>query len=78
MSSMNYVKTEVPTDDEVVEALRSFNGPVTAYELFEKLYKNHQNRSDCQLAIQRAEERGRIEFLKDWKLQVVEEELEAA
>ena len=61
--------SEIPSDNEVVAALRTLNGQVTAVELCDLLARTHPRR-DCQLAIQRAIERGKIRVGKNWILSV--------
>jgi len=66
---MDMQRREIPSDREVVEALASFGRLVTALELCDELAKTHPRR-DCQLAIQRAVERGLIAVNKGWQLSV--------
>jgi hypothetical protein len=63
---------EIPTDDTVVAALSVLEkkGKVTALQLCEELVKKKYPRRDCQLAIQRTAERGRIIIEHDWSLTV--------
>jgi hypothetical protein len=59
---------EVPSDDEVVEALASIGGRATALDLCNTLVAAGNDRGDSQLAIQRAAERGTIAVESDWTL----------
>lgn len=63
---------EIPSDDEVVNALDDLGGRATAVELCDLLAKGHPRR-DCQLAIQRAAERGRLHWEHDWALTINKE-----
>ena len=68
---------EIPSDPEVVEALQRLGGQATAAVLCEELVKAGHPRRDCQLAIQRASERGRVVVASDWTLRLPEEALAA-
>lgn len=68
---MDYL--EIPTDDEVVDALKMMGGSQTARALCDKLVALGHPRRDSQLAIQRATERGRLLVAKDWILSVAED-----
>ena len=59
---------EIPSDDQVVEALERLNGHATAIELRDTLMADNHSKSRCELAIQRAADRGRIHILRDWTL----------
>jgi hypothetical protein len=61
---------EIPSDEQVVGALNRLNGLATAKALCDELVDQGHPRRDSQLAIQRAAERGHIEFGADWKLHV--------
>lgn len=67
---MAYV--EIPSDEQVVEALKGLKRKATAVELCEALVAAGHPRPDSQLAIQRAIERKRISVGSDWKLSIVE------
>jgi hypothetical protein len=60
--------TEIPSDEEVVAALRALGGHASARSLCDKLVAEGHPRRDSQLAIQRAAERGRLTVAKDWTL----------
>ena len=64
--------SEIPSDDEVVGALGALGGRATAAELCDRLALDHPRR-DCQLAIQRAAERGRLQWEHDWALTIAKE-----
>ena len=64
---------EVPTDDQVVEALAALGDGVSARKLCDALVADGHPRPDSQLAIQRATERGRVAVGQDWTLSVVRE-----
>lgn len=68
---------EIPSDEEVVAALQLIGVGATADVLCNELAKAHPVR-DCQLAIQRAVERGKIAVSKDWRLTVTGREMAAA
>lgn len=68
---MNYL--EIPSDDEVVEALRTLQGHTTASSLCNRLVADGHPRRDSQLAIQRATERGRLVVNADWTLSLAKE-----
>lgn len=63
---------EIPSDDEVVSALDELGGRATAAVLCDRLAQDHPRR-DCQLAIQRAAERGRLQWEHDWALTITKE-----
>lgn len=70
---------EVPSDEEVVATLASFpDGRATAVELCRALISAGHPERQSQLAIQRAAERRRVHFLKDWTLSTHPEVAEAA
>lgn len=70
---------EVPSDDQVVAALKKLGDGVTARALCMELVlvAGHPVRQS-QLAIQRAAERGRIQVNDDWTLSALVEEAMAA
>lgn len=56
---------EVPSDQDVFNALVRLGGSATASMLCDELVKSHPRR-ESQLAIQRASERGRINVDRNW------------
>lgn len=68
---MPYV--EIPSDEQVVAALRALGGHAVARVLCEKLVVDGHPRRDSQLAIQRAVERGRVSLGTDWVLSSVDQ-----
>ena len=68
---------EVPNDEQVVNALHGLGGPVTAMALCRALVASGHPIRQSQLAIQRAADRGRIQFNKDWTLSAAREVLAA-
>lgn len=69
--------TEIPSDDQVVEALRKLSGHATAVALCKALEDAGHPRRDSQLAIQRAAERGRLVLQPDWSVRVAQEAVAA-
>lgn len=67
---------EIPSDSEVVSALEALGGRATAVALCNLLAKDHPRR-DSQLAIQRAAERGRLQWEHDWTLTISKEAVAA-
>ncbi len=63
---------EIPTDDDVANALQKLNGHATAFDLCNKLVNDGHPRRESQLAIQRAVERHRLILQTDWSLRVAE------
>jgi hypothetical protein len=59
---------EIPSDDQVVEALEALNGSATALELRDRLMRDGHRQSRCELAIQRARVRGRIWIAHDLRI----------
>ncbi len=70
-------RNEIPSDNEVVDALNVLNGHASAVALCELLVRNGHDRADAQLAIQRATERRRLVINKDWTLSVALETVAA-
>lgn len=68
---------EVPSDDQVVAALRELGEHVTARRLCAALIDAGHPVRQSQLAIQRASERGRIHVHSDWTLSVAREAVAA-
>lgn len=68
---------EIPSDAEVVQALKDLGGHATAAELCDKLVSEKHPRRDSQLAIQRASERGLIVVGLDWTVSVAAEAVAA-
>lgn len=73
---MTYV--EIPSDDQVVEALAQLAGRATARALCEKLVVLGYPRPDSQIAIQRAIERDRVLLEANWMLSIPENADQAA
>ena len=69
---MDMSYNEIPSDDQVVQALRALDGRATALRLCERLVSDGHPRRDSQLAIQRAAERGFLTINSDWSLSVAE------
>lgn len=65
---------EIPSDDDVVAALRNLHGHATALVLRDALIATGHNKSRCELAIQRAADRGRIHVWRDWTLNLDQEQ----
>ena len=65
---------EIPSDDQVVEALKSLDGHATAVALRDHLREMGHSQSRCELAIQRAADRGRIFIQRDWTLSLQPEQ----
>ena len=74
---MTYVR-EVPSDDQVLEALRALNGKADALSLCRRLMDEGHPELQSQLAIQRTAERGKIIVDKDWTLSLPANEAVAA
>lgn len=71
---------EIPSDDEVVDALASINrsgARITARALCDNLVSRGHPVRESQIAIQRAAERGRILVNSDWSLSAIQETLAA-
>lgn len=67
------VNLEIPSDEQVVAALTELGGHATAVTLRDKLIGDGHNKSRCELAIQRAADRGKIFIWRDWTLSVIPE-----
>lgn len=65
---------EIPSDDDVVTVLQSIGGRATAIALRDNLIKTGHGKSRCELAIQRAADRGRIFIWRDWTLNLDREQ----
>ena len=74
---MAYVQ-EVPSDDEVLAALKALGGRADALALCEQLMSEGHPELQSQLAIQRTAERGKLLVERDWTLSVVPEQAVAA
>jgi hypothetical protein len=61
---------EVPSDDEVVQALVAMGGHADALQLCQRLMAAGHPELESQLAIQRAAERRRLQVNRDWTLSV--------
>lgn len=68
---------EIPSDDQVVAALRALGDNVTARALCMALISDGHPVRESQIAIQRAAERARILVNEDWTLSSVHEALAA-
>lgn len=68
---------EIPSDQDVIDALTECGGKATAVRLCEYLVSKKHPKKDSQLAIQRATERGKIRIMPDWSLEI-SREVEAA
>lgn len=68
---------EIPSDDEVVAALRELGDSVSARTLCNALINKGHPAHLSQVAIQRAAERGRIIVNNNWTLSVVQDALAA-
>lgn len=68
---------EVPSDNQVVEALHELGGHADALALCTQLMNSGHPRLQSQLAIQRAAERGRLSVNRDWTLSVALEAVAA-
>lgn len=64
---------EIPSDDEVVAALAELGRNATAIALRDALIASGHSKSRCELAIQRAADRGRLHIKRDWTLSLDEE-----
>lgn len=64
---------EIPTDEQVVKALKGLNGHATAVQLFRVLVAEGHPVLQTQLAIQRAADRGFIQINRDLSLSVAQE-----
>lgn len=64
---------EIPSDNDVVAALAALGGHATAIELRDALIANGHSKSRCELAIQRAADRGRLNIERDWTLSLDQE-----
>jgi hypothetical protein len=64
---------EIPSDDEVVAVLTGLGGGATAIDLRDNLVASGHSKSRCELAIQRAADRGRIFIWRDWTVHLDEE-----
>lgn len=69
---------EVPSDEEVMEALSQLGGRATAMKLCDALMQGDHPRLQSQLAIQRTAERGKIYIWSDWTLGLTEEKVRVA
>lgn len=69
--------SEIPSDQEVVDALKSLGSDATAVEILNKLFEAGHPRRDCQLAIQRSIERGLMKIGSDWRIKLVEQRVAA-
>jgi hypothetical protein len=65
---------EIPSDDDVVAALNMLGGGATALQLRDELVGQSHGKSRCELAIQRAVDRGRIFIWRDWTVHLDEEQ----
>ena len=74
---MAYVQ-EVPSDDQVLAALRGLGGRADALALCERLMSEGHPELQSQLAIQRTAERGKLLVERDWTLSLVPEQAVAA
>jgi hypothetical protein len=70
---MTYVR-EVPSDDQVLDALRELEGRADALALCRKLMSDGHPELQSQLAIQRTAERGKILVDNDWTLTLPQNE----
>jgi hypothetical protein len=68
-------KIEVPSDDQVIEALQELHGAANARVLCAKLMDKGHGRLASQLAIQRTAERGKIVLRDDWTFSAAELEV---
>lgn len=68
---------EVPSDEEVLEALVELGGHADALALCEALMAKQHPQLESQLAIQRAAERRKLHVNRDWTLSVPDEALAA-
>jgi len=68
---------EIPSDNDVVVALERLGGSATAIKLCRRLMEDGHPEWQCQLAIQRAAERGKIDVRDDWTLTTAREAVAA-
>ncbi len=69
--------TEIPSDSDVMAALKKLNGRATAARLCDELVAAGHPRRDSQLAIQRAVERTDLIVDPDWTLRLADEAVAA-
>ena len=74
---MTYVR-EVPSDEQVLEALEQLGGRADALALCQALMSQGHPELQSQLAIQRTAERGKLLVERDWTLSLVPEQAVAA
>jgi len=68
---------EVPSDDQVIDALEQIGGHADALALCKALMADGHSPLESQLAIQRTAERGKILVEDDWTLRIPAEVMAA-